>query len=61
MERAAPALWQAYEALKREQPRLRARDAARQLHISEAELVAADPASTPLRDDDWPGLLGELA
>lgn len=61
MERAAPALWQAYEALKREQPRLRARDAARQLHISEAELVAADPASTPLRDDDWPGLLSELA
>lgn len=61
MERAAPAIWQAYETLKREQPRLRVRDAAHQLQVSEAELVAADPSSTPLRGDDWPALLGELA
>lgn len=61
MERAAPAIWQAYEALKRDTPQLRARDAAQQLQISEAELVAADPASLPLRSDDWPGLLGQLA
>ncbi|MFC4157780.1 hemin-degrading factor [Chitinimonas lacunae] len=41
-------LWQSYQALKRHQPRLRARDAARELGVSEAELVAADPLAVTL-------------
>ncbi|OHX12801.1 hemin-degrading factor [Chromobacterium sphagni] len=53
-------LWDRYQTLKASQPRLRARDAAEQLGVSECELVAADPAATPLRPE-WPQLLAALA
>lgn len=56
MERAPEALWQAFAALKRDMPQMRIRDAARQLAISEAELVAADPDAVALKAD-WPTLL----
>lgn len=52
-------LWERYQSLKASQPRLRARDAADALQVSECELVAADPAATPLKAD-WPQILGEL-
>lgn len=44
----ATTLWQSYQVLKGSQPRLRTRDAARELGVSEAELVAADPQSVAL-------------
>lgn len=56
MERAPEALWQAFATLKRDMPQMRIRDAARQLAISEAELVAADPDAVALKAD-WPTLL----
>lgn len=52
-------LWQRYQALKAEQPKLRIRDAAAQLGASEAELVAQDPSARRLRPD-WNTLLGGL-
>ncbi|OHX10924.1 hemin degrading factor [Chromobacterium amazonense] len=52
-------LWERYQSLKASQPRLRARDAAIALQVSECELVAADPAATPLKPE-WPQILGEL-
>jgi len=54
-----PALWDRYQSLKQAEPRLRARDAAARLGVSEGELVAADPAAQPLRKD-WPALLRAL-
>ena len=53
------ALWDRYQQLKQAEPRLRARDAAAKLGVSEGELVAADPAARPLRPD-WAALLGAL-
>ncbi len=52
-------LWNRYQALKAEQPRLRMRDAATALQVSEAELVASDPATTPLQPA-WADQLGAL-
>ncbi|KUM05382.1 hemin-degrading factor [Chromobacterium subtsugae] len=53
-------LWDRYQTLKASQPRLRARDAAAALQVSECELTAADPAATPLRAE-WPEILAALA
>jgi putative hemin transport protein len=53
------ALWDRYQTLKEAEPRLRTRDAAVTLGVSEGELVAADPAARPLRKD-WAALLGAL-
>jgi putative hemin transport protein len=53
------ALWDQYQQFKRAEPRLRARDAAAKLGVSEGELVAADPAARPLRKA-WAALLGAL-
>jgi putative hemin transport protein len=53
------ALWDRYESLKQAEPRLRARDAAAKLGVSEGQLVAADPSATPLRKD-WAALLRAL-
>ncbi|WP_047248887.1 hemin-degrading factor [Chromobacterium subtsugae] len=53
-------LWDRYQTLKASQPRLRARDAAAALQVSECELAAADPAATPLRPE-WPEILAALA
>ncbi|UTH76689.1 hemin-degrading factor [Chromobacterium sp. IIBBL 290-4] len=52
-------LWERYQTLKASQPRLRARDAAQALKVSECELVAADPAATPLAPQ-WPDILAAL-
>ncbi|SUX54696.1 ChuX/HutX family heme-like substrate-binding protein [Chromobacterium vaccinii] len=53
-------LWDRYQALKASQPKLRARDAAVALGVSECELVAADPAATPLQPE-WQAILAALA
>ncbi|WP_430012754.1 hemin-degrading factor [Metapseudomonas otitidis] len=54
-------LYQAWQALRGEQPHLRARDAARQLGVSEAELVAARLGVDTVRlRPDWPVLLPAL-
>ncbi|MCD0493604.1 hemin-degrading factor [Chromobacterium violaceum] len=53
-------LWDRYQALKASQPKLRVRDAAMALGVSECELVAADPAATPLQPE-WPAILAALA
>ena len=53
-------LWDRYQTLKASQPRLRARDAAAALQVSECELTAADPAATPLQPE-WPAILAALA
>jgi putative hemin transport protein len=55
----AEALWQRWQALKQTQPGLRARDAAEQLAVSEAELVACHPRSRRLRED-WGTLIADL-
>jgi putative hemin transport protein len=55
----ASSLWQRYQQLKTATPMIRARDAARELGVSEAELVAADPQSTMLFPK-WADILGEL-
>src|SRR5690606_31547616 len=58
--RANP-LYQAWQALRVEQPRLRARDAAAQLAVSEAELVASRLGWGVQRlRPDWAGLLPAL-
>lgn len=54
-------LYQAWQALRREQPRLRAREAAERLAISEAELVASRLGVDTVRlRPDWAGLLPAL-
>ncbi|QEI06878.1 hemin-degrading factor [Pigmentiphaga aceris] len=53
------ALWDRYQSLKQAEPRLRARDAAAKLGVSEGELLAADPVACPLRKD-WAALLRAL-
>ncbi|WP_269532158.1 hemin-degrading factor [Chitinimonas sp. BJYL2] len=55
----ATTLWQQYLHLKAAEPKLRARDAAAKLGVSEAELVAADPASITLFPK-WADILGRL-
>ncbi|MBY0332353.1 MAG: hemin-degrading factor [Acetobacteraceae bacterium] len=54
-----PKLAERFEDLRRDEPRLRARDAARRLGATEAALVASgatSAAATPLRPD-WPALV----
>ncbi|WP_271409204.1 hemin-degrading factor [Pseudomonas sp. Q1-7] len=57
-------LYQAWQTLRAEQPRLRARDAARRLSVSEAELTASRLGVDAIRlRPEWPALLpafGEL-
>jgi putative hemin transport protein len=54
--------YQAWQALRHEQPRLRAREAAAQLGISEAELTASRlGVDTRRLRPDWAGLLPALA
>ncbi|MGC0154872.1 hemin-degrading factor [Chromobacterium vaccinii] len=53
-------LWDRYLTLKASQPKLRARDAAELLDVSECELLAADPAALPLKAE-WPEILASLA
>ncbi|MEH6459563.1 hemin-degrading factor [Chitinimonas sp. JJ19] len=55
----ASTLWQNYLHLKASEPKLRARDAASRLGVTEAELVAADPLSITLFPK-WADILGEL-
>ncbi|PHV12413.1 hemin-degrading factor [Chitinimonas sp. BJB300] len=55
----ASTLWQSYLHLKAGEPKIRARDAAARLGVSEAELVAADPQSITLFPK-WADILGEL-
>ncbi len=56
---AGAALRAAHDALKADQPRLRARDAAAALGVSEAELVAIGDDVVALRPD-WPAIIGAL-
>ena len=57
----AAALLQAFKALKGEQPKLRAIDAAGQLGVSEAELLAARVNDDIIRlDGDWAELIADL-
>ncbi|WP_298183274.1 ChuX/HutX family heme-like substrate-binding protein [uncultured Pseudomonas sp.] len=54
-------LYLAWQVLRREQPRLRARDAAERLAVSEAELVASRLGVDTVRlQPDWPQLLPAL-
>lgn len=53
-------LWDRYQALKAGQPRLRVRDAAAALHVSECELAAADPTAVRLQPH-WEDILSSLA
>ncbi len=54
-------LYQAWQLLRDEQPRLRARDAARHLSVSEAELTASRLGVDAVRlRPDWAGLLPAL-
>ena len=53
------ALWQRWQVLKETQPGLRARDAAEQLGVSEAELAACHPQTRRLRED-WGALIADL-
>ncbi|QNM98316.1 hemin-degrading factor [Chitinimonas koreensis] len=55
----ASTLWQSYLHIKASEPKIRARDAAARLEVSEAELVAADPLSVTLFPK-WADILGEL-
>lgn len=49
------------KAFKQENPKVRIRDAARQLGVSEAELVAVGDGSTVIRlAEDWEGILTSL-
>ncbi|WP_043638053.1 hemin-degrading factor [Chromobacterium haemolyticum] len=52
-------LWDRFQILKASQPKLRARDAADALGVSEAELVAADPASQALQPH-WNDILSQI-
>ncbi len=53
------ALWSRWQALREELPQVRARDAAARLGVTEAELVASNPASRRLRSD-WGGIMQAL-
>lgn len=53
MDQPTLALLDRFRALQAGTPGLRARDAARQLGVSECELVFANPAARRLADDDW--------
>ncbi|MBD9482422.1 hemin-degrading factor [Pseudomonas sp. PDM14] len=54
-------LYQAWQVLRNEEPRLRARDAAERLAVSEAELVASRPAVDTVRlRPEWSALLPAL-
>ncbi|MFP4603031.1 MAG: hemin-degrading factor [Halochromatium sp.] len=53
------ALWHRWQALKPAQPGLRAREAAEQLGVSEAELLACHPQSRRL-SEDWGALIADL-
>jgi len=53
------ALWKRWQTLKETLPGLRARDAAEQLAVSEAELSACHPQSQRLRED-WGALITDL-
>ncbi|GAB3265118.1 hemin-degrading factor [Chitinimonas naiadis] len=55
----ASTLWQTYLHLRAAEPKIRTRDAAARLNVSEAELVAADPLSITLFPK-WADILGEL-
>lgn len=55
----ASTLWQQYQHLRASEPKIRARDAAARLNVSEAELVAADPLSITLFPR-WADILSEL-
>lgn len=57
----APELYRAWQALRAEQPRLRARDAAERLEVSEAELTASRLGVDAVRlRPDWSALLPAL-
>lgn len=57
----APELYRAWQALRAEQPRLRARDAAQRLAVSEAELTASRLGVDTVRlRPDWAALLPAL-
>ncbi|GAA4784455.1 hemin-degrading factor [Olivibacter ginsenosidimutans] len=51
MENTTIALKEQYESFKAANPRVRIRDAAKQLGVSEAELVAVSPQTIPLKGD----------
>ncbi len=56
-----PELYRAWQALRAEQPRLRARDAAKCLDVSEAELIASRLGVDAMRlRPDWAALLPAL-
>lgn len=57
--RSSQALWHRWQALKQAQPGLRARDAAEQLAVSEAELVDCHPQSQRL-GEGWGALIADL-
>ncbi|MGD9538203.1 MAG: hemin-degrading factor [Alphaproteobacteria bacterium] len=59
---AAPQdLLERYDALHRDEPRLRLRDAATRLGVSEGELIAARCGHGVIRlNNDWPTLIGAL-
>jgi len=58
---AATDLYQAWQTLRGEQPQLRARDAAAQLQVSEAELIASRLGRDTVRlRPDWAALLPAL-
>lgn len=61
MDQPTLALLDRFRALQAGTPGLRARDAARQLGVSECELVFANPAARRLADDDWSTLLQSVA
>lgn len=56
---SSEALWQRWQDLKQAQPGLRARDAAEQFAVSEAELLACHPQSQRLIED-WGTLITDL-
>lgn len=62
MSTATVSLQQQWESLKAENPKLRIRDAAKQLGVSEAALVAIGVGSTATRlEGDWKAFLVEVA
>ncbi len=52
-------LQKAWAELKKTQPKLRIKDAAQQLGVSEVELLATQEEATRLKED-WPGLFAEV-
>ncbi len=51
MEQTTVSLYAQYEKFKLEHPKVRIRDAAKALGVTEAELVAISPQTIRLRDD----------